>query len=80
MCDRCNAIDRELLAFQRLGATINDVLALALMAEAVKYLRAERAALHPADANEASEQGPSQLTAASPSVVHAVSSHQRLRK
>ena len=44
MCDRCNAIDRELLAFQRLGATINDVLALALMAEAVKYLRAERAA------------------------------------
>jgi hypothetical protein len=72
VCDRCNAIGRELFVFQRLQATINDVLAQVLMAEAVNYLQAERAALHPADANEVGEQGPSQLTTASPCAVRAV--------
>ena len=39
MCDRCNAIERELVTFQRLQAAVEDEFALALMAEVVKDLR-----------------------------------------
>ena len=46
MCNRCNAIDRELVTFQHLGATIEDQFTLALIAEAVKDLQSERATLH----------------------------------
>jgi hypothetical protein len=49
MCDRCDAIERELETLERLRATIVDSVALALIAEAVKDLQAERAALHPDD-------------------------------
>ena len=49
MCDRCNAIDRELVTFRRLGATIEDPFTLALIAEAVKDLQSERSALHDDD-------------------------------
>ena len=52
MCDRCNAINRELVTFRLLGATIEDRFTLALIAEAVKDLQSERAALH--DDNESS--------------------------
>ena len=55
MCDRCRAIDRELATFRDLLATIEDKLALVLIAEAVKELQSERAALHPADSNESGE-------------------------
>ena len=46
MCNRCNAIDRELVTFQHLWATIEDQFTLALIAEAVKDLQSERATLH----------------------------------
>lgn len=46
MCDRCEAIDRELLSFQRLRANIEDQFTLVLIAEAVKDLQSERSALH----------------------------------
>lgn len=49
MCDRCYSIDRELVTFQRLRATIDDDFTLVLIAEAVKDLQSERAALHAAD-------------------------------
>ena len=52
MCDRCEAIDRELVSFGHLRASIEDELALVLIAEAVKDLQSERAALHADDAKE----------------------------
>ena len=55
VCNRCNAIDRELVTFQRLGATIEDEFTLALIAEAVKDLQTERAALHDDDENNGPE-------------------------
>ena len=55
MCDRCNAIERELANFQRLRPSIKDVFALALIAAVVKDLQAERDALH---FNDATKSGP----------------------
>jgi hypothetical protein len=52
MCDKCAAIDRELGSFRHLQATIDDEFALVLIAEAVKDLQSERAALHADDAEE----------------------------
>lgn len=49
MCDRCNAIDKELVNFQRLRPTIKDAFALALIAAVVKDLQSERDALHLVD-------------------------------
>ena len=46
VCNKCDAIDRELVTFQRLEATIQDQFTLALIADAVKDLQSERAALH----------------------------------
>jgi hypothetical protein len=55
VCDRCNAIDRELVTFQRLGSTIEDQFTLALIAEAVKDLQSERSALHDDDESSGPE-------------------------
>lgn len=55
MCDRCYAIDRELVTFQRLRATIEDDFTLVLIAEAVKDLQSERAALHADDVERSDE-------------------------
>ncbi len=52
MCDRCDAIDRELVSFRHLRANIEDEFALVLIAEAVKDLQSERDALHADDAEE----------------------------
>jgi hypothetical protein len=52
VCDRCNAIERELDTFERLRTIINDSVALALIAEAVKDLQSERTALHPDDTDK----------------------------
>lgn len=55
MCDRCNAVERELAPFQRLRAAINDQFALTLITAVVKDLQSERAALHADDANKSGE-------------------------
>jgi hypothetical protein len=55
VCNKCSAIDRELVTFQRLWATIEDQFTLALMAEVVKDLQSERAALHDDDENNGPE-------------------------
>ena len=47
MCDRCISIDNELGALERFRPLIDDQLALALIAEVVKDLETEKAALHP---------------------------------
>ena len=52
MCDRCDAIDRELVSFRHLRANVEDEFALVLIAEAVRDLQSERAALHPDGARE----------------------------
>lgn len=52
MCNRCDAIARELVSFQHLRANVEDEFALVLIAEAVKDLQSERAALHAEDAKE----------------------------
>jgi len=56
VCDRCDSIERQLVAFQRLRATIEDEFTLVLIAEAVKDLQSERAALHAVDADKGGEQ------------------------
>ena len=52
MCDRCNAIDRELANFLRLRASIKDVFAQALIAAVVNDLQSERDGLHVNDARK----------------------------
>lgn len=47
MCDRCKAIDIEIVSFERLRATVDDKFALALMAEVVVDLQSEKTMLHP---------------------------------
>ncbi len=47
MCDRCRAIDWQLLSYRRTFASIDDRFVLGLIAEAITDLEAERAALHP---------------------------------
>jgi hypothetical protein len=47
MCERCKAIDTEVQSFRRLRAEADDPLALALIAEAIVDLEAEKASLHP---------------------------------
>ena len=49
MCDKCVELDRQIENFQRLHATTDDRLALALVAEAIAALQAEKASLHPED-------------------------------
>jgi hypothetical protein len=49
VCDRCNAIERELVNFERMRAGIRDGFALALIAEVVKDLQSERDAIHADD-------------------------------
>jgi hypothetical protein len=55
VCDRCYAIDRELVYFQQLRSAIKDAFALALIAAVVKDLQSERDALH---ADGARKSGP----------------------
>lgn len=50
MCDRCNAIDRELVNFQRLRSAIKDEFALCLIAAVVNDLQSERDTIHADDA------------------------------
>jgi len=47
MRERCKAIDIEVRNFKRLHAQADDQLALALIAEAIADLEAEKASLHP---------------------------------
>jgi hypothetical protein len=54
MCDKCYAIERELVSFHHLQAIIDDEFALVLIAEAVKDLQSEKATLHADDAEESS--------------------------
>jgi hypothetical protein len=49
MCERCKAIDIEVRNFKRLHAQADDQLALALIAEAIADLEAEKASLHPGE-------------------------------
>ncbi len=55
VCDRCDSIDRELITFQHLRATIEDRFTLVLIAEAVNGLHSERAALHAEDTDKPGE-------------------------
>ena len=47
MCDRCEALDREIENFRRLHEIADDPLALTLLAEAIADLKAEKGSLHP---------------------------------
>jgi hypothetical protein len=47
MCDRCDGIEREPFRLERLLPAIDDKLALTWIAEAIKDLQSEQAALHP---------------------------------
>ena len=49
MCDKCVELDRQIDNFQRLHEVTDDRLALALTAEAIAALQAEKAKLHPED-------------------------------
>jgi hypothetical protein len=53
VCDKCDAIDRRLSAFQRLRETVDDELARTLIAMAVESLQSEKATLHPDENNSA---------------------------
>lgn len=53
VCDRCKTIDIEVHTFKRLHGNTDDGLALALIAEAIIDLQAEKAALHPDEAERA---------------------------
>jgi len=52
MCDKCQAIDWEIGAAQRLQRGADDPLALSWLAVAIADLEAEKAALHPRAATE----------------------------
>lgn len=47
MCDRCQCIDWEIAAAQRLQKGADDPLVLSRLAKAIEELQAEKAALHP---------------------------------
>jgi hypothetical protein len=47
MCERCKAIDIEVQTFRCMHTQADDQLALALIAEAIADLEAEKRSLHP---------------------------------
>lgn len=47
MCDKCVALDREIKSFRRLEKMADDPFALALIAETIADIEAEKASLHP---------------------------------
>jgi hypothetical protein len=47
MCDKCQCIDWEIAAAERLQKATDDPLVLQRLLEAIENLRAEKAALHP---------------------------------
>jgi hypothetical protein len=49
MCNKCTVLDRQIENFQCVHATTDDRLALALVAEAIAAIQAEKASLHPED-------------------------------
>ncbi len=49
MCDRCEAIDRQLLNFRHAHASATEPLPLILLAEIITNLEVEKLSLHPAD-------------------------------
>ena len=49
MCERCKAIDGEIVSLEPLRDTIADTPELALIDEAIRDLRSEKAALHEND-------------------------------
>jgi hypothetical protein len=52
MCDKCQCIDWEIAANQRLQNATDDPAALRRLTEAIEALKAEKAALHPQAATE----------------------------
>ena len=52
MCDKCECIDWEIAAAQRLQKEAYDPLEVRRLAEAIADLKAEKAALHPQAATE----------------------------
>jgi hypothetical protein len=60
-----DAIERQLVAYQRLLPTIDDAFALALMADLVKDVQSEGAALHADHPKNGGETGQPQLAASS---------------
>jgi hypothetical protein len=49
MCERCETIGYQLLNYRHALESINDTLALTLLAEVIADLEAEKASLHPAN-------------------------------
>ncbi len=47
MCDQCKPIDRLLFKYRQARDSIDDELALSLLAEVIADLEAEKIALHP---------------------------------
>jgi hypothetical protein len=47
MCDKCVELDKNIENLQRMHSMADDKLALALVAEAIAALQAEKASLHP---------------------------------
>jgi hypothetical protein len=52
MCDKCQCIDWEIGAAQRLQRGADDPLTLSRLAQVIENLKAEKAALHPQAATE----------------------------
>jgi hypothetical protein len=50
MCEKCKGLDRSIESFRRLQKMADDSVALALIAEAITDLEAEKASLHPTPA------------------------------
>src|SRR5689334_18295518 len=47
MCDQCKAIERQIFKYRQAHESIDDELAVRLLAEVIADLEAEKAALHP---------------------------------
>lgn len=47
MCKRCDEIERQIFDYRRTVKSINDDLAISLLAEVILDLEAEKASLHP---------------------------------
>lgn len=52
MCDRCDAIERQLLHYRKTLSSITDELAISLLDEVIKDLETEKSSLHPGSVND----------------------------